>query len=72
MAHRLLHLKYESQIRESLTDADLAAVAVDGATRTAIDRLRVVAASTDPRAQTARRALLTLHRLALVPGGSSC
>ncbi len=72
MAHRLLHLKQDSRIRTSLTDADLAAVAVDGTTRTAIDRLRALASSVDPRAPTAQRALVTLHRLALIPGASSC
>jgi DNA repair exonuclease SbcCD nuclease subunit len=72
MSHRLLHLKLSSRVRASLTEADLSDIAVDGAVRTAIDRLRALAASSDTRARAADRALHTLHRLALAQGDSAC
>ncbi|WP_437986630.1 metallophosphoesterase family protein [Sorangium sp. So ce117] len=72
MSNRLLHLEHDLRVRTWLTDNDLATVAVDGAVRSTIDRLRSVASSPAPQARAATRALLTLHRLAVAAGGPSC
>jgi DNA repair exonuclease SbcCD nuclease subunit len=72
MSHRLLHLDLSSEVRVTLSEDDLAEVAVDGVVRTAINRLRDIAASSEPRARAAERALLTLHHLALAEGGAAC
>lgn len=72
MSHRLLHLKLSSSVRGSLTEDDFRDIAVDGAVRATVDRLRALAASSAPGAGAADRALHTLHRLALTQGDSSC
>jgi DNA repair exonuclease SbcCD nuclease subunit len=72
MSHQLLHFTHESRVYAQLADHDLAMVAVDGAVRAAIDRLRSLAASSSPQARAAQHGLLTLYRLAMAEGGSSC
>ncbi len=72
MSHQLLHLEHESRVCTQLTDHDLTMVAVDGAVRTTIDKLRAVASPATPQGRSAHHGLLTLHRLSLTVGGSSC